>query len=86
MHVYVKPCEMLYVTSFFLAELFRAIAESSSNKKTSHFPRQLKEDLEALLSVREIVLVQKLNGEMLKTSNYSKFLLIINSNRRHVCY
>ena len=44
--MYVKPC--LSVTSFFLAKLLRAIAESSSSKKTSHFPRQLKEDLEAL--------------------------------------
>ena len=36
------------VTSFFLAKFLRAIAESSSSKKTSHFPRQLKEDFEAL--------------------------------------
>ena len=45
------------VTSFFLAKFLRAIAERSSSKKTSHFPRQLKEDLEALFKWREIFLV-----------------------------
>ena len=33
----------------FPSGLLRAIAESSSSKKTTHFPRLLEEDLEALL-------------------------------------
>ena len=44
--MYVKPCKIR--TSFFLAKFLRVIAESSLSKKTSHFPRQLKEDLETL--------------------------------------
>ena len=48
LRVYVNKALLKSVTSFFLAKLLRAIVESSSSKKTSHFPRQLKEDLEAL--------------------------------------
>ena len=36
LHVYVKPCEIRNV--ILLAKLLQAIAESSSSKKTSHFP------------------------------------------------
>ena len=36
------------ITSFFLTKLLQAIAESSLIKTTSHFPRQFKENLEAL--------------------------------------
>ena len=66
------------VTSFFLANLLSAIAESSSSKKGHIFLANLKRILKHSLSVREIFLVQKFNGEMLKISNQSEFLLKIN--------
>ena len=48
--MFARVCKALRnpLRHFFLAKFLRAIAESSSSKKTSHFPRQLKEDLEAL--------------------------------------
>ena len=55
-------------------------------KKRQIFLANLKRILKCSLSVWKIFLVQKFNGEMLKTSNQSEFLLKINSNRRHVCY
>ena len=56
-------------TSFFLAKLLRAIVESSSSKKRHIFLANLKSILKHSLSEREFCLVQKFNGEMLKTSN-----------------
>ena len=46
LHVYVKPCEIRFVILSHM--VVRAIAESSSSKKTLHFSRQLKNDLGVL--------------------------------------
>ena len=70
----------------FSLNFFERLRKAVRVKKRHIFHANLKRILKHSLSVREIFLVQKFNGEMLKTSKSCKFLLKINSNRRHVCY
>ena len=57
---------------------FERLRKAVRVKKRHIFLANLKRILKHSLSVREIFLVQKFNGEMLKTSNLSEFLLKIN--------
>ena len=66
------------ITSFFLANLFERLRKAVRVKKRHIFLANLKRILKHSPSVREIFLVQKFIGEMLKTSNQSEFLLKIN--------
>ena len=57
---------------------FERLRKAVRVKKRHIFLANLKRILKHSLCVREIFLVQKFNGEMLKTSNQSEFFLKIN--------
>ena len=57
---------------------FERLRKAVRVKKRHIFLPNLKRILKHSLSVRETFLVQKFNGEMLKTSNQREFLLKIN--------